>query len=102
MTTMSEHTPGPWVFEDHGEGQALYSGRDAQHHGLNLCLVTQWDRDWHNNARLIAAAPELLEALQALYDEQNGAPLELHRDDWERAMEMASVAIAKARGVDDE
>lgn len=32
---------------------------------------------------------ELLDALQRLYDVQNGPPLEKHRCDWEEAMEKA-------------
>lgn len=58
------HTPGPWTIEPHGKGFALYSGRDNEHHGLNLVYLTEPDWNWKANAKLIAAAPELLEALQ--------------------------------------
>ena len=48
------------------------------------------------NARLIAAAPDLLAALKDLLDEQNDAPLETRRKEWEAAMEKARAAIENA------
>jgi CMP-N-acetylneuraminic acid synthetase len=35
----------------------------------------------------------LREALQALYDEQNGPPLENDKEDWQEAMRMAEEAL---------
>jgi len=61
---MSEHTPGPWSIEPHGKGFVLYSGRDNQRHGMNLVYLTEPDWNWEANARLIAAAPRMLEALE--------------------------------------
>jgi len=40
----------------------------------------------------------LLDALQDLYDEQNGPPLIRDKDSWEKAMEKAKQAIINARG----
>jgi hypothetical protein len=57
----TEHTKGPWTIEEHGKGYALYSGRDGMHHGLNLMFISEWDQNFTANARLIAAAPKLLE-----------------------------------------
>jgi hypothetical protein len=54
------HTPGKWTVEAHGMADALYSGRDDQHHGLNLCTLSNWDMNGAADARLIAAAPDLL------------------------------------------
>ena len=42
---------------------------------------------------LKAQRDALLEALQALYDEQNGPPLIRHQAAWEAAMEKARAAI---------
>ena len=42
---------------------------------------------------LLAQRDALLEALQALYDEQNGPPLIRHQAAWEAAMEKARAAI---------
>jgi len=73
---MSGYTPGPWeaVFEndERGQPQVIYRGL--------VCLISHGDRrisvvtdgrncstdEWEANARLIAAAPDLLEAVQEL------------------------------------
>jgi hypothetical protein len=84
---MSEHTAGNWSIEPHGKGFALYSGRDNQRHGMNLVYLTEPDWNWEANSRLIAAAPELLEALECLL-----------ASDREHYRRMARAAIKKARG----
>jgi hypothetical protein len=63
-----KHTPGPWKWEKHGDGWALYSGRGPMTHGLNLLTVSQgpFDWNWEHNMRLIAAAPDLLDACRAV------------------------------------
>ena len=43
-------------------------------------------------------ADELLEALEALIDEQNGPPLLTRETQWNEAMKQARAAIKKARG----
>jgi hypothetical protein len=52
------------------------------------------------NANLIAAAPELYEALEELLDWQNGVPLDTpkYRKGWGGAVEKAKAALKKARG----
>jgi hypothetical protein len=51
----SKHTPGPWEITAHGSIEA----KDRQ-----IALVSRGGLTDMPNARLIAAAPELLEALQ--------------------------------------
>ena len=46
--------------------------------------------------KLYAQRDALLEALQALYDEQQGPPLIRHQAAWEAAMQKARAAIKKA------
>jgi hypothetical protein len=89
---MSEHTPGPWSIEPHGKGFVLYSGRDNQRHGMNLVYLTEPDWNWEANARLIAAAPDLLCACKRYLDamERYG-----HPDKTDRLMR---AAIEKAMG----
>lgn len=90
---MSKHTPGPWTWGAHNHG--LY--------GSNAEPVLQWEPYegmWLSglegkadiNARLIAAAPDLLETLKDLCSFET----ELTQDKWDRARDM----IAKAEGKD--
>ena len=63
----SKHTPGPWETDRNN----VHTGQIATiHHCLNNDWVEVWSENWpideaeqEANARLIAAAPELLEAL---------------------------------------
>jgi hypothetical protein len=92
----AQHTPGPWRTDDHYHGAILGDGNQVAMATMNGCLPAE-TRD--ANARLIAAAPELLEALQqALFSlGHTGANHDLdnmHRPAWE----MIRAAIAKATG----
>lgn len=55
-----KHTPGPWTYEPHGKTTALYAGRGVNSHGLRLMNLDDGDLNFEANARLIAAAPDLL------------------------------------------
>lgn len=60
--TEATHTPGPWYVKS-PQGQAqVWAG--------NMGVCNCWDRDDESlaNARLIAAAPEMLEALENLVE----------------------------------
>ncbi len=91
-----QHTPGPWkVAGDDINGQAIVRGEHVEvatcwHHCLGSLEIKM-----RANARLIAAAPDLLEACQTL-------STLLDTDDWiyqvDRAVKQAQAAIAKARG----
>lgn len=70
---MSKHTPGPWT------NDVMVSLTETHEAGLNIGFLNtvnpQRRAEAQANARLIAAAPELLEALQAitdLYDTDEG------------------------------
>jgi hypothetical protein len=69
-----KHTPGPWeVAYLDKNGQAVVK---AEHIEIATCwhhCVGSIEKQMQANARLIAAAPELLEALQEAY----GAPTDL-------------------------
>ena len=82
------HTPGPWTASEHG-AYADYNGNSTIILGddLRIAVVLGSDNEETNaNARLIAAAPDLLEALEALLE-----------GDFNVA-EKARAAIAKAKG----
>ena len=94
---MSKHTPGPWekVYDTAGITRGI-RGR----HGPEIVNVINWNGISRStsvtgqaNANLIAAAPELLGALIALY-----AVAEVGRDEDYGAVTNAAAAIAKATG----
>ena len=97
-----QHTPGPWITV------GAVGGVDVETlGGLTICLPLNADGAFEANARLIAAAPELLEALLALdklyvraWDEVSGG-LWFSPDSvtaFEDAHAQARAAIAKAAG----
>lgn len=51
------------------------------------------------NATLAVTAPDLLDALEKLLDEQNGPPLLSREAAWNAAVTAARAALAKARGI---
>ena len=69
---MNKHTPGPWrTIESTNTTMRTVVGPDFPGQGyiadVNLCRTNDaQDVDGEANARLIAAAPELLEALKQL------------------------------------
>jgi len=102
---MIAHTPGPWSW-DRSEYADWGWIRDTNGHLVACCTlpvdceVLKHRRNNTDptaaNARLIAAAPELLEALLTLLttsDNGYGVPTD-------HAWEMAEAAIAKATGKD--
>lgn len=98
---MSEHTPGPWFFD---ENDSNYMDRRSDD---KATIKTGPDDEWHiaaihgapgweANARLIAAAPELLasceEMLTALLDDCQDTQR------WADIMQGANTVINKAKG----
>ncbi len=61
MSNDSKHTPGPWRIE--GAGHMHAAGSTALMHE-NYCIAVFRGVDSDANARLIAAAPDLLDALR--------------------------------------
>lgn len=94
----AEHTPGPW---DIMEGRTLLhieTAHNAPVAGLAICSVS---RAGQANARLIAAAPDLLEALERLVSTHCAAAdmgPNLMGADEEPEVIAARAAIAKATG----
>lgn len=97
----AKHTPGPWATDeaDHTEPYQDITIRAGRR---SICRVWIDDapvHDYNNeqrvNARLIAAAPELLEALKRLTTAIDHAT-ELHR--FSTLWDDARAAIAKATG----
>lgn len=84
---MAQHTPGPW--------DVSFGRNDAAiHAGGTIAMIDDVMTGWRANARLIAAAPELLAALGdivASSDANCG-------DSLANAIRTAKDAIAKAKG----
>lgn len=63
------HTPGPWWVDDRRPAGALQVQAQHRGKGSSYCVATvhEWEVP-DANARLLAAAPELLETLQKAAD----------------------------------
>lgn len=86
---MSKHTPGPWK-------KVFASNNFEVQNSIGKCVADAWSYDIDEdqdqmtaNANLIAAAPDLLEALEAVYMMSTRNP---------EAWDMARAAIARAKG----
>jgi hypothetical protein len=62
---MHMHTPGPWTFAKNVAYQPIVESENPSDNGRFVICQT-FGTHKHPNARLIAAAPDLLEALTAL------------------------------------
>jgi len=94
--TEQKHTPGPWVVDGdviRGDQQRNGSISVASMLDVSYPYGRRAGESKHANARLIAAAPELLEALQALLAESVYESM---------ATATARAAIAKATGATHE
>ncbi len=97
---MTEHTPGPW--RDEGDGWVAVNdphNQDRRGNGVAICRVRGAQQHQIDaNARLIAAAPELLEACRALMTAHR-ADIETYDEgsDAFKAWDQAEAAIAKAK-----
>ena len=93
---MRSHTPGPWKWDNHGDLRG--KGRNAViNPGLRRDVLSAVN--YEEDARLIAAAPDLLAALEGVLEamEETRAsrrPLQVSADD----VALIRAAIAKAKG----
>ena len=84
---MSEHTPGSWeAREDYDSTWWVVQSGPAQ----DLAIHDLSEAD----ARLIAAAPDLLKALEEFLSSYGS----IYRGDMDRAVKLGSAAIAKVEG----
>lgn len=102
------HTEGPWAIGMRGGANSnlvyTYDGA-TPHQDTPICSVfglymhcdinEQKDCEGMANARLIAAAPEMLEALRDIYNDLKQGAIPNHNDEW---WDRARSAIARATG----
>lgn len=93
-----KHTPGPWTVQEEIDGP-VQNTRIVAHKKAVASTAQQCGRPHHwneaeANARLIAAAPELLEACEALVNAYSIHDGTVHA----RAVDVAVAAIRKATG----
>lgn len=86
----SKHTPGPWSL---AEADSTIPIRDAEGH--TVASIRYRERDF-SDACLIAAAPDMYEALSRLLGYAEDAAAE--RDERPGAIDAARAALAKAEG----
>ncbi len=101
---MREHTPGPWQAEEasvRGITQEWFVRVDGDDIAIASDIRDRNGNHSEANARLIAAAPELLEALEDLASLAEAAMREVGEYDIEAELADARAAIAKATGDDD-
>ncbi len=104
MTTTHAHTKGPWhVGAGNGEGSIFAeNGRTRlEIGGTTLYPIARMGRGWNEaedeaNARLIAAAPELLEALREMLSMFGDH--EQYDEDSAQVISQTRQVIAKAEG----
>ena len=95
------HTPGPWQVSGGRANHTLY-GHGVGPDSAYIALVTYCDRTPEHHvqsladARLIAAAPELLAAAQELIRCDDCLTGEISMSEYEHAVGMLRAAIAKA------
>ena len=93
---MNKHTPGPWfAFVDKGQTIIRTSRTSAAFSPLAVVKGDKRDtlKDHEANAKLMASAPDLLEALEALLDYAESG--------WDHFPDVsvnARAAISRARG----
>lgn len=84
------HTPGPWWLSDHDWYVRATCNQGVNWRVAEVIEVLPEDEQAEANAFLIAAAPEMLEALQNIENDDGSIP--------EHAWQMIQNAIAKATG----
>ncbi len=105
--TKAKHTPGPWVIGT-SEGRVLSRWDGIGYWEIANATVTDFRGDsgevyfaggaQEANARLIAAAPDLLEALEAMVADWGKLASVVKPLGEESSLRKARAAIAKAKG----
>jgi hypothetical protein len=97
--TKTKYTPGPWAFDNSGFVYPSNNGQHPSEKDMICQFFSKSERDFDNceaNAKLIAAAPDLLEALKEMLRHTDGNCAELPTTTFSKAERNARAAIEKA------
>ena len=101
---MTKYTPGPWVVAEYAGDVTMIEHHESTGYGFRQTLIARVlpvSEDAEGNAALLAAAPDMLAALEALWVQALQSDVNEARNEWGReALELARAAIAKAKGGD--
>ncbi len=94
---MSKHTPGPWHYFETEDGRCRVKPLNRKYIVAECSAMEPQCEEQRSNARLMAAAPELLEALNKLVAHVDFIPTDpYYRNETKELMGAARAAIAKA------
>lgn len=99
MSESNHHTPGPWRHDGDPFTPTVFSDKPRANGVRGVCEVDPGD-DAVANARLIAAAPDLLAACEALLHLAGCDPREIGGVE-KLVRDRARAAIARAKGEPD-
>lgn len=104
-TKNNKHTPGPWVMDiekqttGHWYYKIVTEEKPLGNYPLHICTLNKFKDETHlKNANLIAAAPEMLEALMKIYTKLCSEQFQYLQNDFENELSNIEKAIQKARG----
>lgn len=99
MKPNNKHTPGPWKVEKYPYDKIFI----CRKRGFKNSVIAEIGNNFENennkaNAALIAAAPEMLEALMKIYTKLCSEQFQYLQNDFENELINIEKAIQKARG----
>lgn len=99
VSNEAKHTPGPWRVHHDEDDEECWVELDDNEPGHAIVAVVEEQDESVANAHLIAAAPDLLEALKAA---KQFLSIDISRgpasNGWVNTVDMVNAAIAKAEG----
>jgi len=100
----AKHTSGPWNVHGTNETGTLIASDAAEHENITASIAVaqprgeEWTKEEEANARLIAAAPELLAALESVCNWADMFRDSLAYESGRSQIDAARAAIQKATG----
>lgn len=90
---LTEHTQGPWFVREHEGYRRIFAGASYLATVYSSPLLPEYESEAEANAQLIAAIPDILEALRTLVAQCESMGRASHTND---AIDAAHAAMTKA------